>query len=88
MITPRATRLRRTPGLRAFQRAIALAAGGDDLDRLRDTLIIVSTSGAVDQLRRSLEELWLVERWRPAPDEWCVLDTLGHDLAPACRSLA
>ena len=69
MITPRVTRLLRTPGLRAFQRAIALAAGGDDLDRLRDTLVIVSTSGAVDQLRRSLEELWLVEQWQPAADE-------------------
>lgn len=69
MITPRVTRLLRTPGLRAFQRAIALAAGGDDLDRLRDTLVIVSTSGAADQLRRSLEELWLVEQWQPSADE-------------------
>ena len=73
VITPRVTRLLRTPGLRAFQRAIALAAGGDDLDRLRDTLVIVSTSGAVDQLRRSLEELWLVEQWQPSADELAVV---------------
>jgi RecB family exonuclease len=69
VITPRITRLLRAPNYRAFQRAIALAAYDPHPLRQRDVAIIVPSAGAVDQLRHTLEELWLVEQWTPARDE-------------------
>lgn len=69
MITPRATRVHRVPGLRALQRAVALlACGQPPLDCL-DTVVIVPTAGAAGQLRATLERLRLVDRWEPAADD-------------------
>jgi hypothetical protein len=62
---PRTTRLLRVRGLRGLQQTIALAADSSSPDRLRDTLIVVPTSGAVDQLQRTLEALWLTVRAWP-----------------------
>jgi hypothetical protein len=73
VITPRRTRLLRAPDYRAFQRAIALAAYDPHPLRQRDVAIVVPSAGAVDQLRHTLEELWLVEQWTPARDECAAL---------------
>lgn len=73
MITPRVTRLLRAPSARAFQRAIALASYDPQPFRHRDIAILVPSSGAVDQLRHTIEDLWLVEQWTPAADEWRVV---------------
>ena len=59
MITPRATRLVRVPDLRAMQRAIAaLASESPD----RPASVIVPTHAAATELRRTLENVLLLER--------------------------
>ena len=55
MITPRRTRLVRTGCLHGFREAIAALALQHDARRARDTVVIVPTSAAADQLRRTLE---------------------------------
>jgi RecB family exonuclease len=70
-ITPRITRLLRVPGLRALQRAVAASArsavghgaaaapsADADLQDLQDTLVLVPSEGAADQLRQTLRWLW------------------------------
>ena len=59
MITPRTTRLIRVPDLKAMHRAIAARAGGRAAARA--CAIIVPTRGAGQELRRTLENLLLVE---------------------------
>ena len=54
MITPRRTRLVRTAGLHGFREAIAALTRDLDARPARDTVVIVPTRAAADQLRRSL----------------------------------
>ena len=56
MITPRRTRLVRTAGLHGFREAIAALARDLDARPARDTVVLVPTRAAADQLRRTLEE--------------------------------
>jgi hypothetical protein len=63
-ITPRTTRLLRVSGFRALQRAVAMAAAPAP----QDTLILVHSEGAADQLRRTLRELWIQERAQASAD--------------------
>ena len=60
MITPRVTRLIRTADLRAYQRAIARAVSRDPL-RARTQAILVPSRSAAEELRRTLENLLLVQ---------------------------
>jgi RecB family exonuclease len=83
VITPRTTRLLRVPGLRAFHRAIALAASQPAIAHVRDTVIVVPSTGAADQLRHTLETLWLIERWQPAADECAAVGATGTATANA-----
>ena len=55
MITPRRTRLIRTACLHGFREAIAALTRQLDDRRARDTVVIVPTRAAADQLRRTLE---------------------------------
>lgn len=55
MITPRRTRLIRTACLQGFREAIAALARQLDDRQARDTVVIVPTRAAADQLRRTLE---------------------------------
>ena len=56
MITPRRTRLVRTACLHGFREAIAALIRQLDGRRARDTVVIVPTHTAADQLRRTLAE--------------------------------
>jgi RecB family exonuclease len=56
VISPRTTRLFRTPDLRAFRRTIRRLAGHRDISRLRDCAVIVPSAAAADQLRRTIED--------------------------------
>ncbi|MFN8061248.1 MAG: PD-(D/E)XK nuclease family protein [Vicinamibacterales bacterium] len=67
MITPRATRVFRVPHLRAYQRAIALLTCWQPPLARRDTVVLVPTASAAEALRRTLEELVLVDHWSPSP---------------------
>ena len=60
MITPRVTRLIRTADLRAYQRAIAGAVSRDP-GRARTQAILVPSRGAAEELRRTLENLLLLQ---------------------------
>ena len=55
MITPRQTRLFRAADLRDFQRIIRRLASHTDLWRARSCAVIVPSTAAADQLRRTLE---------------------------------
>jgi RecB family exonuclease len=55
VITPRQTRLFRAPDLRAFQRTIRRLATHADVRRARSCVVLVPTTAAADQLRRTLE---------------------------------
>ena len=55
MITPRQTRLYRVPDLRSFRRTIRRLAHHTDLSRARSCAVIVSSSAAADELRRTIE---------------------------------
>ena len=55
MITPRRTRLVRTACLRGFREAIAALTRQLDVRQARDTVVIVPTRAAADQLRGTLE---------------------------------
>lgn len=55
MITPRRTRLIRTACLQGFREAIAALTRQLDDRQARDTVVIVPTRAAADQLRRTLE---------------------------------
>ena len=55
MITPRRTRLVRTACLHGFREAIVALTRQLDGRRARDTVVIVPTRAAADQLRRTLE---------------------------------
>ena len=55
MITPRRTRLIRTACLHGFREAIAALTRQLDDRQARDTVVIVPTRAAADQLRRTLE---------------------------------
>ena len=55
MITPRQTRLYRVPDLRSFQRTIRRLVHHADVWRARSCAVIVPSSAAADQLRRTLE---------------------------------
>lgn len=57
MITPRHTRLLRTPDLRAFQRAIAAIACEGSVAACRARAVIVPTHAAAAELRRTIENL-------------------------------
>ncbi len=60
MITPRATRLVRVPDLKTLHAAIArIACTG--LPSVRRTAVLVPTRGAAEELRRTLENLQLVD---------------------------
>lgn len=65
-VTPRRTRLVRTPDLPRFQQALALAALDARADVARDTAVLVPTFAAADELRQTFEELCLIESWRPS----------------------
>lgn len=66
MITPRQTRLFRVPHLRAFQQAIALiASAGHPLDA-QDRVVLVPTRSAAEMLRRTVEQLLVIDAWRPS----------------------
>lgn len=57
VVTPRRTRLVRTPGLRSFQRAIVDAAySAGALDDLRSCCVVVPTRAAAAALRRTMED--------------------------------
>ena len=56
MITPRRTRLVRTAALHGFREAIAALTRDHAARPPRDTVVIVPTRAAADQLRRTLEE--------------------------------
>jgi len=60
VITPRVTRLIRTADLRAWQRAIAGAVSRDPI-RARAQAILVPSRGAGEELRRTLENLLLLQ---------------------------
>lgn len=62
MITPRRTRLFRTPDLRAYQRMIRRLAEHSDVLRLRNCAVIVPSAAAGDQLRRTIENHHLQSR--------------------------
>lgn len=66
MITPRSTRVVRVPSLRALQRAVAVLGAVGDPWTIRDTAVLVPTASAGDELRRTLERLFLVEAWQPS----------------------
>ena len=55
MITPRQTRLFRAPDLRTFRRTIQQLADHADLRRARDSVVLVPSAAAADQLRRTFE---------------------------------
>ena len=55
MITPRRTRLVRTASLHGFREAIAALTRQLDRRRARDSVVLVPTGAAADQLRRTLE---------------------------------
>lgn len=54
VITPRQTRLLRTPTLPAFQQAIRDAIGDAEPSQVRSMAVVVPTRAAADQLRRTL----------------------------------
>ena len=56
MITPRRTRLVRTADLHGFRAAIAALSRQLDARQARDTVVLVPTRAAADQLRRTLVE--------------------------------
>jgi RecB family exonuclease len=62
VITPRQTRLFRVPDLRTFQRTIRRLAHHTDVVGARGCAVIVPTSAAADQLRRTLENHHLQTR--------------------------
>ncbi len=62
------------PDLQQFQHATALLALGRDPDRIRETAVLVPTAGAAEEFRHTLEDLAIVEGWRPSPGD---LDRLG-----------
>ena len=62
MITPRQTRLFRAADLRDFQRTIRYLAGHRDIWRAGNCAVIVPSSAAADQLRRTLENYHLGSR--------------------------
>jgi RecB family exonuclease len=62
VITPRRITLISVPGLRALQRAIAQACAPADAALARATAVLVPTRAAAAQLRRTLEELWLIRQ--------------------------
>jgi RecB family exonuclease len=68
-VSARSTRLLRVPDPFALQRAIALLSIGLSPDLIRDTAIVVPTTGAAEALRQTLERLCLVDRWQPSPAE-------------------
>ena len=55
MITPRQTRLFRAPDLGTFRRTIQHLADHSDVRRARDTVVLVPSAAAADQVRRSFE---------------------------------
>lgn len=60
MITPRVTRLWRTPDLKAFQRAITDLLPSDPFDA-DGCAVIVASRGAAEELRRTIEALAVVQ---------------------------
>jgi RecB family exonuclease len=65
VITPRVTRLIRTPSVHAYQEAILALACPREVQRVRETAVLVPTRAAAGQLRRTLEDAAL-SRERPA----------------------
>jgi hypothetical protein len=83
LVTARSTRLLRVPDPFALQRAIALLSIGLSPDVIRDTAIVVPTTGAAEALRQTLERLSLVERWQPSPAELEIAEgswPIGHTI--------
>ena len=72
MITPRRTRLLRSPDLAGFRARLVESARGVDPLRAADTLILVPTRAAGEQLRRTIEDRLLA-----APGSACVLPLVG-----------
>lgn len=68
MITPRVTRVIRVPSLRALQQTVAVLGVGFGPWACRHTAVLVPTASAADELRRTLERLLLLERWRPSEE--------------------
>jgi RecB family exonuclease len=77
MITPRRTRLLRAPDLLRFQQALALTALHPSPDVARDTVVLVPTLAAADELRQTFEELALIERQPLSQDDLAVTGTEG-----------
>lgn len=77
MITPRVTRLIRTADLRAYQRAIAHTVPRDP-HRARAQAILVPSRGAAEELRRTLENLLLLQA-ADAPPGFVLPDILTRD---------
>src|SRR5262249_8412817 len=59
-ITPRSTRLLRVCGFRSLQRAVASSLRSTVVEDRgwEDTIVLVPSVGAADQLRRTLQSLW------------------------------
>jgi RecB family exonuclease len=72
VITPRRTRLLRSPDLAGFRARLVEFARGLDPLRAADTLILVPTRAAGEQLRRTIEDRLLA-----APGSACVLPLIG-----------
>jgi inactivated superfamily I helicase len=73
VITPRQTRLVRAPHLRAFQRAIVEIVASAAPAQRRATVVLVSTSAAAGELRRTLENAWLASTPADAPASVLIL---------------
>jgi RecB family exonuclease len=72
VITPRRTRLLRSPDLAGFRTRLVESARGLDPVRAADTFILVPTRAAGEQLRRTIEDRLLA-----APGSACVLPLIG-----------
>ncbi len=82
-VTPRTTRLLRVPTLRAAHQVLAALVAPLDPLRAGDTVLIVPSSGAAAQLRRTVERLLLAGR---VPD--AVFAQLGQAPPPVRAALS
>jgi RecB family exonuclease len=64
----------RVPGLRAAQRALAWLACGGPVLSARDRAVLLPSRTAAETLGRTIEQVLLVERWRPTAGDLARLD--------------
>lgn len=76
MITPRRVRVLRVATWRGAQQVLAALVAGRQAIGPRDRLLVVPSQAAARTLRHTVEELLLVEAWRPSTDD---LRRLGVD---------